>query len=149
MQALQARSPVSPISTITVESTFKRLAEQPSHLARRCRGTAAHFHARLCKRHHRLRGDPTGYAPISRSSATQFRPDRGRHQGLLVRSSQAGALQNAHYVLTTRGASLAGGPGLPGGVGALLHLGSVQQPKRMRNIYYNNSSGRPPTASVT
>ena len=151
MQALQARSPVSPISTITVESTFKRLsnAEQPSHIARRCRGTAAHFRARLCKRNHRLRGDPTGYAPISRSSATQFRPDRGRHQGLLVRSSQAGVLQNAHYVLTTGGASLAGSPGLPGGVGALLRLGSVQQPKRMRNIYYNNSSGRPPTASVT
>ena len=51
-----------------------------------CSGTAAHFRARLCKRHHRLPGDPIGNAPISRAS--QLGPVRHRHQGLLVRSSQ-------------------------------------------------------------
>lgn len=152
MQALQAHSPVSPVSTITVESTFKRLsnAEQPSHIARRCRGTAAHFRARLCKRHHRLRGDPTGYAPISRSSAAQLGPVHRRHQGLLVRSSQR-RLSCRHIwpklvrcrMPTT--SSLPEEPLLlaaPATLGALLSLANVQQPKLARNIYYDNISGR-------
>ena len=148
MQALQARSPVSPISTITVESTFKRLAEQPSHLARRCRGTAAHFRARLCKRHHRLPGDPIGNAPIS--CASQLGPVRHRHQGLLVRSSQrvfssgtfGPKLVRCRTPTTSPPPEEPLLPAAPATLGALLRLANMQQPKLTCHIYHKNISGR-------
>ena len=138
-----------------MESTFKRLshAEQPSHLARRCRGTAAHFRARLCKRHQ-------GFVAILQAtllSPESASPSWDRSAAvtraclcLLVRSSQRrfSCRHSWPKLVRCRTPTTSSPPEellllvAPPTLGALLRLANVQQPKLTRNIYYNNISGR-------